>query len=407
MTELLKKSPVLRAVGKRYRASVAGRTGQASGDFLVDYRELLKSANATDGEALEEARRDLRSAAKGSEGRLVLDTHPRDASLILRIRLAHEGGEAWLFQLLGELSPQQERARLAKVFRQAMSNGVPDAWAERWQNYCARLAENAEGGGVIAPFDRGDASGNEELLGVLSRVLSWQGESLIRFGSCVICGDSKRLEQLRVRLEVCLAQLSENEQGLLEDFGLLEKPRSVLVQGPMVLEFPGGCLDVGQLRGAVSLSEIDVNRAAAITTTATRVLTVENETTFLELAKLGTDTLLIHTSYPGRGVRALFARLPTALECWHFGDTDPSGYDILRQLRMTTGRAIQPLHMKYREEPRGPELSTQDQRTLTRLINDPLMGDLKAELDAVQAAGHKGAFEQESLGQPKQQWPFY
>lgn len=35
------------------------------------------------------------------------------------------------------------------------------------------------------------------------------------------------------------------------------------------------------------------------------------------------------------------------------------------------------------------------------------MGDLKAELDAVQAAGHKGAFEQESLGQPKQQWPFY
>ncbi|MCB1209579.1 MAG: hypothetical protein KDK97_09645 [Verrucomicrobiales bacterium] len=407
MNPAFQSSVVLRTIARRYRASQVGRTGAATGDFVVDYRELIKSAQATDGEALETARKDLRDAHRVSGGLLVLETHSRDTSLFLRVRLALEGGESWLFGAIGESSPTQERALLAKVFTIAADHCVPEAWAERWRGYCEDLATRCEKGGPITPFDRGDLSGNAELLQILERLLGWSGESMVRFASCVVCGDSKRLEQLQPKLESCLAQLHGVAQMTFEDIGLLEKPRSVLVHGPMLLKLPRGELNLGLLRGPVALSEIDIDAAEIIIDPTVRVLTVENETTFLELTKLGSGTLLIHTSFPGRAVRALLAKLPTDLECWHFGDTDPAGYDILRSLRAATGRAIGALHMRFRSDEQGLELGNQDVRTLTRLIGDPLLHDVQQDLLAMQSAGNKGAFEQESLGLPALDWPFY
>jgi hypothetical protein len=407
MNPPFKSSVVLRTIARRYRASQVGRTGVATGDFIVDYRELIKSAQTTDGEPLEGARKELREAHRVSGGLFVLETHARDSSLFLRVRLAQVGGEDWLFAAVGEPSPTQERATLASVFATAADYKVPSEWAERWRLYCHDLAMRCEKGATITPFDRGDLTGNAELLRVAARLLGWTGESLVRFASCVLCGDSKRLEQLQPKLESCLAQIQGATQMTFEDIGLLEKPRSVLVHGPVVLRLPSGELNLGLLHGPVALSEVDINAADIIINPAVRVLTVENETSFLELTKLGSGTLLIHTSFPGRAVRALFAKLPADLECWHFGDTDPAGYDILRSLRVATGRAIGALHMRYRSDEQGVELGNQDSRTLTRLIGDPFLQDVQEDLFAMQAAGNKGVFEQENLGQPMPEWPFY
>ena len=407
MNPSFKSSVALRTIARRYRASQVGRTGVATGDFIVDYRELIKSAQTTDGEALETARKDLREAHRVSSGLFVLETHARDKSLFLRVRLAQVGGEAWLFEAIGESSPTQERAILAEGFASAVAHEVPPAWQDRWRSYCDDLSMRSVNGTAITPFDRSDLAGNAELLQVLARLLGWTGESLVRFASCVVCGDSKRLEQLQSKLESCLAQLHGVAQLTLEDLGLLEKPRSVLVHGPMILRLPGGELNVGMLRGPVALSEIDIDAAEIVIDPTVRVLTVENETTFLELAKMGSGTLLIQTSFPGRAVRALFAKLPAELKCWHFGDTDPAGYDILRSLRVATGRSINALHMRYRSDEQGVELGSQDLRTLTRLIGDPILQDVREDLLAMQAAGNKGVFEQENLGRPMAEWPFY
>ena len=56
---------------------------------------------------------------------------------------------------------------------------------------------------------------------------------------------------------------------------------------------------------------------------ARRCLTVENETSFHELAKLRSRELLIRTSYSGSATLALLSKLPNAMEFWHFGDSDP------------------------------------------------------------------------------------
>lgn len=394
----------LRVFAERYRESQAGRTGIGASDFTLDYQKFLKAAHATTAEARIHIEQQLRRAAASSGGHFVIETHPRDENILLLLRLKRDGGEAWLFQQVGETSPTTERQQVAELFASVRTELVPTVWQSAWWCWCDRMSAKARCGEVIAPFHRRDLAATQELLRVLIRLLNWQGESLVRFASCSICGDSKRLDALRPRLEQALTQLSEGRATSLEGLGLIEKPRQVLLHGPLQLDQ----LDFSPLRGPFSLSEPDLRAAVSLCCLAARVLTIENETTFLELAKINRDTLLIHTSYPNRAVLALLHRLPAGLPVHHFGDTDPAGFDILRDLRERSGRVILPLYMPFRHRPDSPVLSALEKTQITRLLADPTMADCHKALEAMQKAGTKGDYEQETLGPPTLPgWPFY
>ncbi len=398
-------SQVLTALAAAYEHSAAGRTGQAGRDFQIDYRELLRRAQANDGEARVRADADLQAAA--AAGWLALDKHPHDCSLTYKVRLplAHE---AALYEYLGALSPAQKRKRMADQLAQAAETPVPEAWQTRWRQWCEVTRQGALTGKSIAPLSIQDFEGNQELLALMPQLLAWRGESLLRFASCVLCGTSKRLEELSGKLESLLTQINGGQALKLEDLGLLANPRFVLCHGPLQLATSTGALDLGFLSGPFRLSMDDISRATLLSSRATRCVTIENETTFHELAKGHSGDLLIQTSYPGSGTLALLERLPRSLAFWHFGDSDPDGFEILRDLRERSGLPFRSLHMRFRAAPRGPDLTPEERRKLERLIASPTMAAERPELEAMLAAGHKGAFEQESLGRPRQaQWPYY
>lgn len=173
------------------------------------------------------------------------------------------------------------------------------------------------------------------------------------------------------RLSVSRQILSDITAGTirtLDDLGIIPNPRFALVHGPLRLKVDGELLDFGLLQGPVRISEKDIERAQDVNTKSTRCVTIENETTFHELAKLASGELLIHTSYPSSGTLALLRRLSPSLQYWHFGDSDDAGFEILRVLRERSGRDFRALHMQRGRTP----------------------------------------FEQESLGLPmRPTWPFY
>ena len=243
------------------------------------------------------------------------------------------------------------------------------------------MRQAALAGSSIAPFDREPTTANTELIAILPKLLAWEGDSLVRFASCVLCGDSRQLEQfsalerdgefsgqLRGKLGRLLDDITGSAIRTLDDVGIIPNPRSVLVHGPLKLRLDGAWLDLGSLRGPFRLSQTDIERAEGIETASSRCLTIENETTFHELAKFQSGELLVCTSYPGSGTVALLRRLPPNIDCWHFGDSDEAGFEILRVLREKSSRNFQQLHMQAGKIP----------------------------------------FEQESLGRPtRKTWPFY
>ncbi len=362
----MKGTPILRALAQRYAGTQAGRTGIGSRDLILEYEEFLSTNGCKDGDRRVVAERDLAHAAK--QGWLELEAHRRDPKLILRIRF-RPSHEPELFAAIGESTPTERRQQLAERFLAAVNaSSVPADWRNHWQAYCQTLADAGLNGGSIEPFSREDIEGNAELLRLLPQLLAWPGESLIRFASCALCGDSKRLEQLKNRLGMALQQLSHGQIQSLEDLNILENPRFVLVHGPVRLRLGDDWMDFGRLQGPFRLSLLDIERAEAIETTARRCLTVENETSFHELAQKRSGELLVQTSFPGSATVAFLRRLPVHLEFHHFGDSDEAGFKILEELVQVTGRPFQPLHMKRGRQP----------------------------------------FEQESLGRPPfSHWPFY
>lgn len=372
-------APILLALAARYERSTGGRTGSAGRDLLVSLEELLREANAAEGDARAVAEQHLREAQADGILELV-PVHKRDPGFIHQIRF-NPANEARLYEALGTASPSNRRQALAAQFLKAASLKVPERWQSQWTCWCERMRESALNGRSVEPFERDPGDSNARLLTLLPRLLAWQGESLVRFASCVLCGDSKSLEnlagmdrdgefrdRLRGKLGRLLEDITEGECRTLDELGILPNPRSALIHGPLRLCLGGEWLDLGRLSGAFRLAATDMERAEHLTTAARRCITVENETSFHELAKLQSGELLIQTSFPGSGTLQLLKRLPVEMEYWHFGDSDDAGFEILRVLRDSSGRNFQPLHMQRGRIP----------------------------------------FEQESLGHPTlRHWPFY
>lgn len=386
---------ILRVLADIYRKSAAGSHGGAR-DFTCDYEQLLRHANCHDGDERERAEDDLKRAELESGKLFSIDRAPR-SGIPLRVRLSRTGGEMWLFEKLVTDSPSGQRSGLASFFNLMATASVPEEWSEKWRSWSRLLETQALTQGNVQPFKRNDPAGNDDFLNALLGVIRWREESLIRFASRVICGDSKRLENLEGRLLFALQSISGDGGMTLEDCGILKKPRTLAFHGPLVLKLGNDVVDFTPLPGPSSISETNLIEADEVITRATVCVTVENEEVFLELSKRNRSWLLVHTSFPGSAVRRLFGMLRLDLSCLHFGDSDPSGFDILRDLREKTGRAFRPVCMEFRPDPAGLPLTTDERKTIDRLLGTTLLEDVHPELRRMLEAGSKGAFEQECV----------
>lgn len=398
---------MLTALAQAYERSIAGRTGQASRFCRISFPDLTRDAGCADGDSLELARTALNELAGNGIVRL---RHPRrDQSTILAVEI-DPSREDDLFAFLDRVSPTDRRKQLAAIFMRAGNWNAPEPWQCNWQQMCRRFAEAAQAGRALAPYSRADANYTTELLRVTLELLHWKRESLLRFASCQLFGNSKQLEQCRSALETALSIVTEGEIHDVTQLGILENPRSCIVAGPMVIHFCDRAADLRALTGPITLSLTDVRNAVRIETQAVRFCVIENPTTFHELAKIRSDTLFACSDgYAKPALCEFVRRLDPAVEMYHFGDSDPAGFDILRHLRAETGRNIYSVHMKFRSSRTSEPLSPGDVVLAERLLGSAeLTKDEKLVVRQMLDAGDKGDFEQERLGTPRfEHWPFY
>jgi hypothetical protein len=242
-----------------------------------------------------------------------------------------------------------------------------------------------------------DVGLHDEILSATAAVLNNQQPILIRRLSAEKLRNSKLLQHRRETVERFMAQFLPPDLATLEAWKVADTPSTVLLRGPLGIELDDGTV-VNELSpgSPYTIREEILARAQRVFTSAKRCLSIENHTTFREVVAVNANDLLVHTSYPSSSVVKLLRLLPATMRLQHWGDTDPWGYDILRVLREKTGRTILPWRMSYRPRD-GLSLSKRESAILSRLLADPLVTDIRSELIAMQTAGSKGDFEQESL----------
>ena len=401
------RSPVLLKLAEMYEESAAGRHGDGKLDFQPLIEDVLAGAGCGEGDARELAERDLRAAREAGVIALV-PIHRRDPNHFAKIRLAPEN-EASFFSYLGLSSPTAKRAEWATLFGEAARWPVPERFVEAWCAFCLRRAQAALSWREMKPFDLNDPAGGREMLALLPRLLAWEGRHLVRWASSVICSHSKFLERRQKTFEFLLAEATANLAPTYESLGILPVPPGVTFHGPLRLRIGTEWRDFRDLHGPATLSGADVERITACECEARRCLTVENATPFRSLAALRSGELLIHTSYANGATLALLGHLtalPSRPEFWHFGDTDPSGFHILADLRERSGIPFRSFQMSFRSSANAPLLRERELALITELV--PKMPAERAALEAMLVAQNKGDFEQESLKPPiHASWPFY
>lgn len=383
------------------------RTTDSARSFLRDWEDLLDAAGLHSAEERKAAERE----AEKQLPHLKLRRQPGRAR-ILKVELPVES-EPWLHALFGTTSgADAQRQTLAAIRRHA---AMAHPWLpDLWSALCAKLEAGFAIPHVCGPFHWRETARVEELLALLFQLTAreWPEGTLIRDASTKLGHHSKHLEDEQSFLERGLELLFGRETPL-EALGIRTSNSVLHYSGPLTLHFADGTQhhsDALRFESALSVAELD--RATHITTTAERLLTVENrKTTFVQLARADASrtTLIVATSFPTPAVRRLLEKLPPQLPHYHFGDTDPAGWDILRDLRgVNPGRLVRPFHMRWRPAHPGTPLAVRERQTLNRLISDTRMADCVRELKAMRDAGLKGDFEQESLGVPDLDvWPFY
>jgi hypothetical protein len=400
--KLDRRSPVLEKLAELYAASTAGSTGTATRDFGLPFLKLLEAAGCVKGEALALAEADLRRARAGQA--VEIDEHRRSHDW-QRIRVP-VACEVSLFALLGRPSPTAEREEWAALFEEASLWPVPEARRDAWLQFCRARCEQARKGAGWKPFRRSQRRRARLCLEIVAKLLAWNRPCLLRTASAQLSGSSKFLEGAAATLEELLTLASGGLVRSFADLGIDHNPSKVCFHGPVQIRLRGIETDYASHAGESALSDTDLAQMESIHFCAPRCVTVENATKFHELCRLGSGDIFVFTSYPNKATVHFLRHLPPDIPLYHFGDTDPWGFDVLRTLRRALDRPVLPLHMRYRTKTGSPELDDRDRRKLTQLLVEPLLADVREEIQHLAVANCKGDFEQETLLLTQRSFPY-
>ncbi|HEX7260854.1 MAG TPA: Wadjet anti-phage system protein JetD domain-containing protein, partial [Luteolibacter sp.] len=329
--------------------------------------------------------------------------------LIDRLTLP-QSRESWLRNLFGETSAQELQATSLEIVAE-YSKQRHSLFPSEWAALCESLHTAFTAARSHRPFNWRHPETLRRLLDTV-KLLSereWPNGTFIRVASLEVGLGDKGLEDHKRSYEAGLTRLFGTTVSM-KDLGLVTGDSQVELHGPLRLHFPDGSTQDFENLTQVILSAADLARCTSISTTAERLLTIENrKTTFRQYAAANQDrrTLIATTSFPTPAFRDLLEKLPPDLPHYHFGDTDPAGWHILLKLREATPRAVKAFQMQWRPSATPVPLTPYDHKLLEKLLSAPLLADVIHEIRTIAERGDRGDYVQETLGAPASSgWPF-
>ena len=202
------------------------------------------------------------------------------------------------------------------------------------------------------------------ILKLLKYVLGNNSDIMERELSVAVLGDTKLFEKSyksricsiieeygELELDLSILDKKEKEKAILEEYQVFSNPSYIFFKGNVDIHYvDGNSISVTPDNPIAILSEA-IARIEMIKVNSNRIVTVENLTSYNRIND-NKSTFIYLSGYHNTAKQRFLKKIAennSGVSWFHFGDIDPDGYYILKNLVEKTGIAFVPLYMDVQQ----------------------------------------------------------
>ena len=202
------------------------------------------------------------------------------------------------------------------------------------------------------------------ILKLLKYVLGNNSDIMERELSVAVLGDTKLFEKSyksricsiieeyeELELDLSVLDKKEKEKAILEEYQVFSNPSYIFFKGNVDIYYvDGNSISVTPDNPIAILSEA-IARIEMIKVNSNRIVTVENLTSYNRIND-NKSTFIYLSGYHNTAKQRFLKKIAennSGISWFHFGDIDPDGYYILKNLVEKTGIAFVPLYMDVQQ----------------------------------------------------------
>lgn len=202
------------------------------------------------------------------------------------------------------------------------------------------------------------------ILKLLKYVLGNNSDIMERELSVAVLGDTKLFEKSyksricsiieeygELELDLSVLDKKEKEKAILEEYQVFSNPSYIFFKGNVDIHYvDGNSISVTPDNPIAILSEA-IARIEMIKVNSNRIVTVENLTSYNRIND-NKSTFIYLSGYHNTAKQRFLKKIAennSGVSWFHFGDIDPDGYYILKNLVEKTGIAFVPLYMDIQQ----------------------------------------------------------
>lgn len=202
------------------------------------------------------------------------------------------------------------------------------------------------------------------ILKLLKYVLGNNSDIMERELSVAVLGDTKLFEKSyksricsiieeygELELDLFVLDKKEKEKAILEEYQVFSNPSYIFFKGNVDIHYvDGNSISVTPDNPIAILSEA-IARIEMIKVNSNRIVTVENLTSYNRIND-NKSTFIYLSGYHNTAKQRFLKKIAEnngGVSWFHFGDIDPDGYYILKNLVEKTGIAFVPLYMDVQQ----------------------------------------------------------
>lgn len=202
------------------------------------------------------------------------------------------------------------------------------------------------------------------ILKLLKYVLGNNSDIMERELSVAVLGDTKLFEKSyksricsiieeygELELDLSVLGKKEKEKAILEEYQVFSNPSYIFFKGNVDIHYvDGNSISVTPDNPIAILSEA-IARIEMIKVNSNRIVTVENLTSYNRIND-NKSTFIYLSGYHNTAKQRFLKKIAennSGVSWFHFGDIDPDGYYILKNLVEKTGIAFVPLYMDVQQ----------------------------------------------------------